>query len=733
MSQGSAVRAGRAFVEIGANTAPLETSLAGLPSLMQGLAAQVATTTALSTALTTASAAKSATAVQGVSATMGGLTTATMATGKTQSLVGAIASKIWGGVTGNVVGMTVAIGAASVATRALGLQGTIAGKALEWGKKNPLKVGLAGMVTSIAGAVTGSSRLSAIGTQIGRGSIGLSIVNGLETGGWRGGLKAAIRNGVSYATVQGVAGSIGLARKTLVGAVTLPKTALSGALSGFSAIQSGIAGLLPGMGKAKAAADATSAALKQGGGVGAAVAGQLRGYTGAIGGLWAIARNGAAAFVATSIGSALKFAGVAESIKKKAKETGQSIGSLTDKEYGTNLAGTLISESDINNASLLKESMTTLGAVVSVAWAQVGAAVAPALTWIVQGTTAVVQGGAVWLNQNREMIVTGLKVAGAITGVAAAVGAVYGGFLVLGPAVALVLNPFTLLTAAVVAGTAYWATYSEEGHASLGVVAETATQISGTMGTAITGIVDALSAGDLSLAAEIGMDGVKAVFVEVSGAVQEIWTNVTSSMANWLVDSGFMASINTAISHIENGFTRLKEWFMGWVISFQELVGIVSAERAKAMKEENTATANATVETRTRQMTAENNQFRNNPSQVKEEIKREKDLRIEAIRAEREAQRAAAQEKLAESVNEATAARKKKEAELAAAAQARSSPAYVTQVTRAVSANVQFGAAGADRQGAGGVWKKIEDLTKKVADNTARMADGLDAATALAT
>jgi hypothetical protein len=728
MSQGSAVRAGRAYVEISGDTRTLQNDVAAIPGILSGIASRVATATAAATAISTVSAARSVTAVQTVNTAMATQVGAVTATGKTQSVVGGIVSKVWNTVTGSVAGMTGAIFAASAATKVLGLQGALAGKALEWGKKNPLAVGLGGMVASIAGAVTGSSKLSAFGRQIGRGSIGLSIVNGLETGGWRGALGAAIRSGVGYAAGAGVSGSIGLVRKTLVGAVTLPKSALSGVLSGFSAIQSGVAGLIPGMGKAKAAADATANALKTGGSVGAAVAGQLRGYTGAIGGLWSMARNGAAAFAASAVASALKFASTAANIKKQAKETGQSICSLTDKEYGTSLAGTLISEGDINNASILKESMTTLGAVVSVAWAQVGAAVAPALTWIVQGTTAVVQGGALWLNQNRELILTGMKVAAAITGVAAAVGAAYGGFMLLGPAVALALNPFTLLTAGVVAGAAYWATYSAEGQASMAVITETATQVSGTVTTALGGIVDALSAGDLSLAAEIGMDGVKAVFVEVSGAVQEIWANATASLSNWLVDSGFMASINTAITYIENAFTRLREWFSGWVISFQELVGIISKERAKAMKEDNAKSANATIETRTRQLAAENNQFRSNPNAVKDEIKREKDARIEAIRAEREAKRAAAQAELAESVNQAAVARKKRDEELAAAAKARGSTEYVNQVTTRVAASVQFGAAGADRQGAGGIWSKIKDLTMEVAKNTALMAEGLQPA-----
>lgn len=731
MSSG-AIQAGSAYVALGTENSELDAGLAAAKARLAafsasvaGVSARVATAASAGIAATVSSAIGTGSALKAVSANVASVNVATAATGRTHSVVGAIATATWRGVTGSVVGMTGALVASSVAIKALGLQSTVAGRLMQGALGNRRLIGAGGIVASLAGALTGSSTLRNAGAMAGRASIGLSIVDGFNRSGWRGALGASLSSGLKYATVQGVAGSVGLARRTLGGLFSLPSSAARGAVSGFASIQRAVSGIIPGMRSARAAADATTDAMQRGGGVGQAVSAQFRGFVGGVSGLMKVGVGAAVALTAVGMKAATQFASTAADIKAKAKESGQSVASIIDKQFGTSLAGTLISEGDIEAGAKLKEAMSGLGATIQVAWAQVGAAIAPVLSSFYSGMTAVVSGIAVWLSQNRELIATSFKVVSTVALVTAGVGATVGVMALLGPAVVAVLNPFSLLTGAIVGGVAAWSQYSEEGQASLSAVTEAAGVISDTVSLAVGGVVDALAAGDMSLAAEIGLDGVKAVFVEVSAALSEIWTNVTASMANWLVDSGFMESINTAISHIENGFTRVMEFVSGWVIEFKSMLGVISEEQAKAMQAENKASANAAVETRTRQMEVENKQFRENPAEVKRDIETEKQARLEAVRAERDAQRAAAQEKLRDSVTQAGEARHRKDAELAAAAESRKGKESTVTAIR-VASSVQFGASGANRQGAGAVWTKMTDLAKKTAENTGRMVNALE-------
>lgn len=724
----SAVRAGRAFVEIYGDLASLKRDLSTVPAIVAGAAAAAGTSSSVVAAASQAMAARSAVAVGGVVASLAAAQSTTAAVGATTSLVATAAKAGWTGVTGSVVGMTAGIWAATKATQALGLQNTIVGRLL---RTNSTLIGAGGLLAKIGGALTGSTRLQTLGTQLGRASIGMSIVRGLETGGWRGGLKAALWGGVQSGIVNTGLAGVSLTRRVIggvfSGVMKIPGALAGGVVSGVSALQGGLSRVLPGMSATRTAADATSAAMERTGRVGGVVRAQLMGFGSGIASLAKVGVGGVVALSAVATKAALDFASKAKSIKNDAKEAGTSVGKMTDKVYGTTLAGTLISEQDINNGARLSESMSTLSGVVAVAWAQVGAAITPTLTGFFTGLTGIVQGGAIWLNQNRELVTTGFKVVSTVAQIAAGVGVLYGGLMVLGPVAALALNPFAVLTATVAAGIGYWAAYSEEGQSSLGIVSEAATAMGDIVNTTLGGIVSALSAGELELAAEIALNGVKAIFVEAMAAVEGIWANVVSSLANWLIDSGMFEAMNNVVTFIENSFTRIKEYVMGWVIWLQDTVGLIKSEEAKAKNEANKKSADDAVALRTQQATVENRMVRERPQAVKREIEDNRQRELDAIRARRDAERAAAREKLDASVQEATIAKKKQDQQLSAAAAQRATvPAAMRETTAAAA--VQFGAAGANRQGVGGVWASMKKATEKTAENTGRIANTVETA-----
>lgn len=868
----SAVRAGRAFVEIYGDLAALKRDLAAVPSIVAGAAAAAGTSSSVVAAASQAMAARSAIAVQGVVASLAAAQSTTSAVGATTSIVASAAKAGWSGVTGSVVGMTAGIYAATKATQALGLQSTIVGRLL---RTNSMLVGGAGFVAKLGAALSGSSRLDAIGTQLGRASIGMAIVKGLETGGWKGGVRAALLEGVKTGIVNTGLASVSLTRKVIGGVFSsvlkMPGALTGGVVSGLAALQGGLSRVLPGMSAARQAADGTSLAMQGVGRMGMVARAQLLGFGSGIVSILKMGIGGAVALAGLATKAAADFGRTAQQVKAKAKELGVTVGQALDKVYGNTLAGTLISESDVNAATALSDAMKTLGSVVSVAWAQVGAAVAPVLTGFIQQSSSVVQGVAIWLKQNRELIASGFKVAATVAQIAAGLGTVSLALGTVGVAAAVLTNPFGLLTTAVVAGTVYWAKYSVQGQSSMGIVSEAATATGDIVKTAMGGIVAAISAGEMQTAARIAMDGVKAVFVEASGAVQGVWTNVMSSLSSAMVDSGLFPAINSVVTLFENAFTRIKQgasnfvvylqsaggfiasvftqsgiveaaqyvsdgivstwttardyltgwvswwhetsgflgsvvansgiveasqyvadgvvsgfsqigdyltgwvswlyatvgevakavispvmfdalntivgqftgafqkirdYFDGWVVWFMEKVGMVKKEAAKAIENASTKTAatnqdaNRQVATRNQQATVENRMVREQPSAVKNEIEANRKRELDAIRQRVEAERAAAREKLDASVQEATIAKKKQDSQLATAAAARASGVAVLakEASTPSSAAVQFGAAGANRQGVGGVWASVKKATEKTAENTGRIANTVETA-----
>lgn len=182
----------------------------------------------------------------------------------------------------------------------------------------------------------------------------------------------------------------------------------------------------------------------------------------------------------------------------------------------------------------------------------IGTALLPLLAPLVTKAAAAAKVIAEWVAKNEGLVVVALKVSAGLAAAGAAIfaagGLIYGfgvalhtasvllGGLAFGIAALLTPMGATLaaivaLQAGLVAGIAYWVRYTESGKAALEYLMSLAQPLVDTFTAAFGGIRDALQAGDLASAANIGMTAVQIVFERVKLAILGTWLDMRDRLA----------------------------------------------------------------------------------------------------------------------------------------------------------------------------------------------------------
>jgi hypothetical protein len=152
-----------------------------------------------------------------------------------------------------------------------------------------------------------------------------------------------------------------------------------------------------------------------------------------------------------------------------------------------------------------------------------------------------------WIAENGELVRTIFKVALGVMAAASAllvigkivttIGLAFGA---LSAIIAGILSPIGLVVVAIAGAIAAWAAWTEEGKKFLGSIR-----------SAWGGIVDAVKAGDLQLAAEIAWLGIKVAFFQIVDALRVKWLE----FSRW-----FMDSILALGQRLAGGIPGLDEW-----------------------------------------------------------------------------------------------------------------------------------------------------------------------------
>lgn len=214
--------------------------------------------------------------------------------------------------------------------------------------------------------------------------------------------------------------------------------------------------------------------------------------------------------------------------------------------------GLQMTADDATAAAELGDSWARLGKTASMITTRIGGAVAPALTYVFDLITPLAAATSKWIDQNRGLVVSVLAVgvtlvsigagliaaAGLAAGLSLAIGAamtagtafvaVVGG---LGSVLAFLASPIGIVSAALIAGAAYWLLYTESGQATLAWFAGNFGALQDIAGETMTGVANAIKGGDLGLAAEIAFTGVKLAAATIMEAVLGLFgTSITEML-----------------------------------------------------------------------------------------------------------------------------------------------------------------------------------------------------------
>lgn len=274
------------------------------------------------------------------------------------------------------------------------------------------------------------------------------------------------------------------------------------------------------------------------------------------------------------------------------------------REYARDL-GLTVSTDAAQAADVLDDAIGELTATVRMLVFEVGSALAPVFLDAVTVLRGVASATIEWVRTNRDAVVTALAVGAALVGIGAVLAVIGGGLVALGAVITGTATVLGFLSAAwaVVSATATAAWTAMTGPVGLAVAGVLAVgtallYVTGVLGqvadyfgevfTALAsdltatwgGVRDALAAGDLALAGEIALQGLKVVWIRILNEIKGFWNT-------WVYDlAGAFTVIEITAREI---FAAIVDSVVGGVLSIVQALAEVTGigdEAARRLKQD---------------------------------------------------------------------------------------------------------------------------------------------------
>lgn len=202
---------------------------------------------------------------------------------------------------------------------------------------------------------------------------------------------------------------------------------------------------------------------------------------------------------------------------------------------------------------------------------EIGNALAPSLQVALAFIRDLANGISGFVRDNQTLVVTVAKGSLAVVGAGVAFYGLGAAITFAGGIIGAVLSPLGLLTA----GIAALVVSTPELSAA---VSETFGEVSSIVGTAMTGIYDAITGGDLGGAMQIAMEGLKAAWLAGTADIQSSFASWSASFLNGFTDLGI--GIAVAWEHLKSQIAQTENW---WNITISnkklaEMNGAIQAE-----------------------------------------------------------------------------------------------------------------------------------------------------------
>ena len=217
--------------------------------------------------------------------------------------------------------------------------------------------------------------------------------------------------------------------------------------------------------------------------------------------------------------------------------------------------GLVPTDQEVENAAKVTDAFNRLKRSVSAAFFNIGASLAEPVLKGLEAVKKIAVTIGKWIRENGALVRTiaavgvGILAAGsaivafgaAITGAGIALSAMGTIVGVIGTGLGLLLSPVGLLSAALIGGITIWGQYTASGQNAVGSITDAFGGLLDIGKETVGGISDALMAGDLQLAGEIGMAGLNEAWMSGLATLMENWgTWITATVE---VFAGAMAKI----------------------------------------------------------------------------------------------------------------------------------------------------------------------------------------------
>ena len=248
--------------------------------------------------------------------------------------------------------------------------------------------------------------------------------------------------------------------------------------------------------------------------------------------------------------------------------------------------GLVMGGEDAKAAKDFSEAMGDLKAQVGGVIKQIGAAVAKPLTEWIKKTRPILANVIKWAKENKPLIATIAKVSVGVLALGAALvtaGTAVAGLGMaisgLGTILGVVLSPLALITAALTAGVVAWAKWTDSGKDATKKISSALRGVMDVAKTAFGGIKDALKSGDLELAADIAMTGIRLAVLKGLGKLSDLFGDTIGTSFKQILAGDFEGAWNTVIK----GLTTVWKSFSKMVVTtFTKVVGKI-VELARGM------------------------------------------------------------------------------------------------------------------------------------------------------
>lgn len=231
------------------------------------------------------------------------------------------------------------------------------------------------------------------------------------------------------------------------------------------------------------------------------------------------------------------------------------------------------SEDSVKNAAEVTDAMNRVRRTFLSTFYEIGASVADTVLGALDYVKDIGVATTKWIKNNHALLSTifqvGLAVAAIGTGitaigaVVAGAGMALGGFVTIlttiGSAIAFILSPIGLISAALAAGVTYWALYTKSGQDAVSSLVDGFEWVYGKAKEVFGGISDALAAGDLMLAGEIAMAGLQVIFLKGLDALSSIFGDALGKIGGQILGGDFSEAWETAVlnmSAVWDGFVE---------------------------------------------------------------------------------------------------------------------------------------------------------------------------------